>query len=229
MTAVTLWDPAANSGAGGVAVIDGVPMRHQTIANRRRPPWSLAMRIDPSHPERGNCGELAGLIILLEEAAPDPQIGTDEKLGPLGADPSSVDFVAGTASYARTVLSKPVAERKAEMTIEATRLSWEYRNAGALVTVGPQTVTLSTSHDAVVELMEASNQVGGGSSLGVVTRSGSRLTLDTALVDAARQAVRERFAAGCQYEFDMHEAIDGAADHAGLDAIDLVGSLPAPS
>ena len=80
--------------------------------------------------------------------------------------------------------------------------------AGVTVTIGQTEVTLATTHEAAVELLEASNHVGPSGSLKAVTRSGARLTLNAAITAAARTALRGRFAAGTEAEHDLHEAID---------------------
>lgn len=215
---VTLWNPALNEGAGGVAVIGGTAMRHQTAPLRVRASWPLAVRIDPDHPARGACGDVEGLIILVESITPYSPSAPGKKRGTLGTAPT-VNLEAGTATYSYGEADKPVAERKAEMKAAITARRWEVETGGIVVSgaaIATDALTQAKLSGAL-QLVQDDDQV----VIDWKGADGTWVQLDAATVTAVARAVGLHVQACFSREKALHEAVDAAEDGADLDPIDV--------
>ncbi len=123
------------------------------------------------------------------------------------------------------VPSKSVAERKTWLKAKATEKFREMRDAGTTYSGTP----ISTTHDAIVELREGLEKINStmpAGTINVVTRSGAKLTLGSVNTHQIITAIQD-YVADCQErEHALHTAIDAAADHAALDAIDINSGWP---
>lgn len=108
----------------------------------------------------------------------------------------------------------------------ATTKFRQVRSGGTTLTVGQASFTISTTHEAAVELAEASEVLADGNdSFQVVTRAGPRFTVNPTTAAGALSAIRAHVRAAQEREAALHAAADAALSENDPDAaLDLINT-----
>lgn len=245
---VTIWDPAANEGAGGIArvgtpvytpaedpeqsgtteIVYGPPLARMTDPGWVRPRWhGTPAQADPHGAGASNFE--AGWVILVDVDV-TPSLGDDEVLGALGEAPT-VDLEELSATWTYAVASKSLSVRKAAMTaaIKAKALG-----PGGVVSEGfVYSVPGSPEdpHTYQIELNDQGNMtsIGGLFALGVADAHGGfwrdaanvNVTMSQAECTAFFEAATAYKSAVVRRMWVLIAAVVQAADHAALDLINV--------
>lgn len=124
---------------------------------------------------------------------------------------------------------KTVAERKTYLKEHATTRFRTKRDAGTSVTISSQSVPVSTTHEAAIELDRALakiNRTSPAGTINAVTRSGNPVPLTDAVATTMIEAIEDHVAACQGNEYSLYVAINSATTHAQLDAIDVTAGWP---
>jgi hypothetical protein len=144
----------------------------------------------------------------------------------VGDTPSlSIDTDAKVVTRSWSLVDRDLAERKAEMRVEATAKFGVERDKGT--TVGG--ALISTTHAAVLEIsqaLELINSTDPTGTINVVTRANVLLTLTASNTPAILTAMRAHVKACQEREHAIHTAINDAVDHDDLDDINISTGWP---
>ena len=144
----------------------------------------------------------------------------------VGDTPSlSIDTGAKVVTRSWSLVDRDLAERKAEMRVEATAKFGLERDKGT--TVGG--ALISTTHAAVLEIsqaLELINSTDPTGTINVVTRANVLLTLTASNTPAILAAMRAHVKACQEREHAIHTAINDAVDHDDLDDINISTGWP---
>lgn len=234
---VTIWDTEANGGAGAIAavvdtrrvpvdpadpgagytdeIVSSTPLARVDHPDWSRPAWSAAMRADPA--ANGATNFEPGWTIL-DDVYPSPSPAADEMAGDL-PDVPVVDLEARTSTWTRATVAKPLATRKAEVKAVATARFRAIVAAGK--TIGGVTVDLTSEGFERLGQAQAALAAGAGAIKAVTVRGGPIDLPDAATAAGVIAAARAYYLAAAETERALYDAVDAAADHAGLDAIDV--------
>jgi hypothetical protein len=144
---------------------------------------------------------------------------------PPSFDPNT-EALSWTGS-AWSVTARSVADRKTEMK-SALRSEFAARKAaGKTITIDSTDIAFATDDSAHQQLKALSDRLASeGGTQKAVTRSGARINVTAAQAAAVFSAIDDYQAACWTREYDLDAAIDAAADHAALDAIDVTAGWP---
>lgn len=221
------WTVVESDGQGGyqIATIDGEPrfrLTRNKINNKYIvPPWYDAglQPSDVTNPPSYLVGKY-----ILQDVTIYPPLNNSQQYGSLGAP--VFDIPNRTATWTYTIDTIPLADRKSAMKTAASAKFRIQRDAGKIVNLGGSNIPVSTTHAAVVELNESLVQMGQNGTMDVVTRSGTPVVLTPTIANSMLTAIRN-YVEACQLrEYTLYTAIDAAATHADLDAIDINSGWP---
>lgn len=206
--------------------VDGsVVVAIATSAKWSRPHWDLPLRLNP---DDAGAPDLVGRAIL-DNVVAAPAIAARERRGdPVG--PPVIDWQAGTATWTRAVVEKPLANRRTEMIAAAGERFAELVAAG----YAPEAPSAGAGHAFQIDDRAQSNMIavltdfqeGSANAHGGYWRSMANVN-----VPMSDAGVRAFLVAAKAYKMALIRAyqqlIDtiSAADHDGLDAVDIEASF----
>jgi len=194
-----------------------------------RPPWTDAQRRDPGALVDGCPPYLVGMAIL-RDVDVSPVLTAAQEYGPL--DAGVPDLVAGTMTWTKTVVAKPVTARKAEM-IAAVKLDAAARIAAGFAYRVPPSAALHTyqiddTSQGHMVATEADFLRGASNAHGGYWRSAANInvTLADTEVRALFYACKAHKMGIIRHAQTLIDSVLAGADHPALDAINPAAGWP---